>query len=77
MREGGEIVTEAAARETAEAFTREGGTILASQEAATAEMLRALERGSLVAVTEGGAHDAVIYAVATRPASSSASMADH
>jgi hypothetical protein len=62
VREGGEIATEAMARETAAAFTREGGALLASQAAASSEMLAALQRGSLVVVTEGGLNHAVVYA---------------
>lgn len=62
VREGGEITTEAMARQTAAAFGREGGSLLASQGAASAEMLGALQRGSLVVVTEGGLNHSVIYA---------------
>ena len=62
VKEGGEIATEAMAKETAAAFTREGGTLLASQAQATSEMLQALQRGSLVVVTEGGLNHAAIYA---------------
>ena len=62
VREGGEIASEAMARETAAAFTREGGALLASQAAASNEMFAALQRGSLVVVTEGGLNHAVVYA---------------
>jgi hypothetical protein len=62
VREGGEIATEAMAKETAATFTREGGALLASQAQAGNEMLSALQRGSLVVVTEGGLNHAAIYA---------------
>ncbi|WP_186001829.1 DUF4157 domain-containing protein [Corallococcus sp. Z5C101001] len=62
IREGGEIVSEAMARETTEAFAREGGALFANQAAASAEMLRALQRGAMVVVTEGGLNHAAIYA---------------
>ncbi len=62
VREGGEILTEAMARETAAAFSREGGAVFATRTAATAELERALGRGAMVAVTEGGLNHAVIYA---------------
>lgn len=62
VREGGEIASEAMAKETAAAFTREGGALLASQAQAGTEMLSALQRGSLVVVTEGGLNHAAIYA---------------
>ncbi|MBV9358929.1 MAG: DUF4157 domain-containing protein, partial [Chloroflexi bacterium] len=62
VREGGEITSEAAAREAAEGFTRQGGQIIASEAQATAEMTAALERGSVVAVFEGGLNHAAVYA---------------
>ncbi len=62
VREGGEIATEAMAKETAATFAKEGGTLLASQAQAGTEMLSALQRGSLVVVTEGGLNHAAIYA---------------
>ena len=61
VREGGEIATEAAARETTEAFAREGGQIVRTQAEAMREMTTALERGSIVAVTEGGLNHSVLY----------------
>ncbi|MDT5093772.1 MAG: hypothetical protein QOH60_3135 [Mycobacterium sp.] len=62
IREGGEIATEAMLKETGATVSREGGTVLASQAAASTEMLDALKRGSMVVATEGGLNHAVIYA---------------
>lgn len=60
--EGGEIATEALAREAAEGFVREGGAVFATRAAATTEMMQALERGAMLLVTEGGLNHAVMYA---------------
>jgi hypothetical protein len=62
VREGGQIATEAAARQTATTFGREGGAIFASRSLAEAEMRQALQRGSLLVVTEGALNHSVIYA---------------
>ncbi|MBW3614694.1 MAG: DUF4157 domain-containing protein [Actinobacteria bacterium] len=62
VREGGEIATETAARDAAATVTRQGGRVMASEAQASAEMLAALERGSMVAIFEGGLNHAAIVA---------------
>lgn len=59
IKEGGELATEAMARDTAENFARHGGAVMTSRAAAAAEMTSTLERGGLVVVAEGLSHTAV------------------